>query len=577
MSSIAWPQYSGFNASNLRVLLRFLTSPKQLLPVFGVFALILVYVVGLFIPIPGLSFHAQPFAGTWWFLTFLDLLFTGGALGRGSLFAMGMFAPMILGSKMSRANNIFLGWLRTVVALGAMSCIFVWILRTRGAVGSSVPAFAAAFLWITLGAIALKIIALQMARLHGPSPWYINLFLVLFLDLRAVFAQLMHDRDFAQLVVIAIGLAFIAGCGYFLLNSRVYVPVQNVAGAAARRSATLEFSAIDEALLDSVGTLCITFYICFAALLSIAFGWRFPTEHTYPALIGVSVLAFALVWKIIATAIRVPNFADIVGGPGLFGFTSPRALALRLMNSFWIIPEHQAGPETEAYIKTKMSNALKRSFLTFGVCFVVAVALHYYVSNISRTLLLFPFGPLTSVFIILMLVGNLSMMYRTAILGVSQYRQLLRGRSRLLAGTYLLGASNKSSTLALDAEAQQYWDDERILQQLHEVFEWLKLVQPETQFRFRLKAKAADGKKKLGLEAVDSAPNAKKRVLVRLRTVLHRLVAAVVLSFLVVIPCMLLFPDLSRRDLGLIVVPLFIPIVVAPEMILGWFKRTQRS
>jgi hypothetical protein len=576
MSTLTWPQYDGVQRGSPGLLFRFLIRKRQLVSLLTVLGLLAIYIAGLLIRIPFVPPSRASAVDNWWFVTFLDLLFTGGAFGRGSVLALGTFAAMILGARIFKSVNFLVILSTRFVFLTLSSTLVIWIYRMHGMIRPGILVFATAVGCVMVGGIVLRFIHTQMIRLRGVAPLYVNLAIVLVLDVGSVLTGLERQHRHWEIGMVSFGLLVIAACGYSLLTNRVRITVESIKSVESRRIATLEFSAVSEDLLDAIGSLGMGLYVCLGALLSMAFNWRTVTEGNYFALVCVSVLAFALVWGIISTAFRLPNITEIIGGSGLLGFVSPKEYALRLVNNFWVLPRFNAGPQTELYLKGKLNGALRRCFLIFTVCFGVAAALHYILSVVSPGLMLFRFGPLASVFILLMLVGNVSMITKHAALGISQYRQLMRGHSRLMADAYLLGSTDSLSSLGLSSEAQQYWGDERISQQLRDMLDWLKVVRQmqivKPGVEFKLTPKQVGQQTSFEIQLLKKE-GPKRRWRETLMGLVQRSLAAAVVSVVVVVLCLLIWPDLGRKELGEIAVPILATTVIAPDMIMRLMKR----
>ena len=414
--------------------------------------------------------------------------------------------------------------------------------------------FVEATLWIAAGGIALKMINTRLIRYRGPSPFYLNLSVSLGVSLHSGLAELLAKHQYTSLAVFASTLVFIAISAVFVLRSTVHIDVESIRSAFSRSSATLEIAAIDEALLDCIGALCLIFYLGIGGCLSLALGWHSLTPANYPAFLGVSILVFALVWSTFSFVIRFGGVQQIVNVSSVFGLADPQGYALRMLNDFWIIPGHRAGPETEEYIARKLSAATRRSFLLLGSWVIVVLIAQYSVSRNGQSVVLFPYGPLVFVFSLLMLIGNASMIVRHLGASLSHFRQVLRGQSRVLVGTYPLGAANKATRLNMDADIREYWKEEKMSEQLADLIDWVKMARQMDVLRQRS----------------GSRPPA---IRVRIMKWTANLVAGLVVSFVAGAGCLFFFPGISPRDLGIVILPLVVSPFVAPDSILQLLKK----
>jgi hypothetical protein len=348
----SWPRYVGFTLKDILVLFRFIGNPANLRTFLTITTLIAAYVIGLHLPVPLVSHPATSELERWWFLQFLDSLLTGGALQRASIFSMGALAPAVFGASLRQRRMTPPEFLGRVGVLLIVSVLLTFALRSRGLIGQSYRDFQITLIVVALGGVALKLINTQLVRLHGPGILYVNLFLMMAASLRNVVPFMRHG-DYRPLVMMAAFLAFIAVSVQFLVRKRVRIGVQNIKIAGRPRSATLEISAMDETLLDSVSTLCLLFYISTASLASLLFGWRSITADNYPVLAGISLAAMAVVGIAFRDAQRRFNFVPFLGSGAVLGVHDAKGYALRMLNNFWIIPGQKAGPDSERFIQAK--------------------------------------------------------------------------------------------------------------------------------------------------------------------------------------------------------------------------------
>jgi hypothetical protein len=552
MSVDVWPKYKDFAIGDFPLVLRFAANPGRFRAPLMVVLLLGLYVAGMFVPIPG-SFRAGADNNGWWFLTLLDSLLTGGALGRGCIFGMGLLAPLLLGAGSRVKRGVPEVFFRYTIGLGLGAAILVLTLRVRGLVGPGVRQFGVAVLWIALGGVAVTVLNTRLLRYRGPAPFYVNLFVTIVVSLRGSAGHLLAARQYAPLYLLAGSVGFIAISSAFLLKSRIRIEVESLEPAGERRTAQLEIAPVDELLLDSVSMMCLVLFLCLGGCVSLAFGWRALAPNNYPVLLGISALSFFLVWWSFATLNRYQSILRLVDVTGILKLPDPHAYALRMLNNFWIISGVSAGPDTEHYIGQRLAGSVRKSFLLLASWVAIAIALQYVVTRSDPGAMLLPYGPLVFVLTVLMLVGNFSMVLSHVSGSLSQFRQLLRGQSRVLAETLPLGFAGTGHRVALDAELRAYWEEDKISEQFDEVVDWMKLVRD-----MRL------------LEPKATRP--RFGFVIHLQKWIANIVIGAVVTFVAGALCLFIWPDISRRDLGVVVLPMLVSSVFAPDVILRLVK-----
>jgi hypothetical protein len=548
-----WPRSTGFVVGDIPLALRFVARPAQWRPIAAVVLLLGLYFAGLFIPIPGAVSPKPNQQGDWWFIAMLDFLLTGGALRRGCLFSMGLLAPALLGANARGARSPYF-LLRYIVGLPAGAMLTVYVLQARGLVGPHPQDFFKMAVWVAFGAVALKMINVRLIRYRAPAPFYLNLSVFLFVSLRQGIQQLLAAQETTAVIIIAVSMVFIAVSAIFVLRSTVYIDVESIRSAFTQSSATLEISAVGEQLLDTIGSLCLIFYLCIGGGLSLVFGWREVTPGNSPVFLAASILVFAFVWSTFSKLVRLRGFQQIVNVPIMFGFADPREYALRMLHNYWIVPGCPAGPDTEQYIAKKLAAATRRSFLLLGSWVGVVLLAQYAVSRAGRSIVLFPYGPLVFVFTVLMLLGNASMILRHLWASLEHFREALRGKSRVLAGTFPLGDANKVNRFRLDADFQQYWEEEKMSEQIREVIDYVRM------------ARLMYGND----EFYDT-----RRVRFQHQTMkwMSTLLTGVMVAFVACVGCLLLAPGMGRKEIGLIAIPAFLGPLFAPDAMFRVLKR----
>jgi hypothetical protein len=151
-----------------------------------------------------------------------------------------------------------------------------------------------------------------------------------------------------------------------------------------------------------------------------------------------------------------------------------------------------------------------------------------------------------------MFIGYLSSTLSQLSASLSSFRQLLRGQARVVAESYSLETAGHVSRLSLDAVAEEYWQEEKFADAL----ELIKAV------------------RQMDLVRPFVSPRGVRHWAVLL---LARFLAASLLCFAIGVVLLLLFPELTRKDLGLVIIPLFAGLTVPFETLLARLKRDQRA
>jgi hypothetical protein len=315
---------------------------------------------------------------------------------------------------------------------------------------------------------------------------------------------------------------------------------------------------MNEPLLDTLSVLLLILYVSTAGAVSTLFGWHTITARNIPVFSLLAAAVLALGWIIFLVVNRFLDFFESLGATGVIGLSDAHSYAMRMLNNFWIVPGLSVGRETEAFIKYKLADKVKRSFLLFAAWFVSILGLEYILVRLNPSDVLFPFGSVVFIFVLVMLVANLSAIFRDVNFALKHFKQLLRGESRLDAEMYPLGKSDHHDRLSLEQDFQQYWETERLSDQLQGMME---LVEP--------------------VREMQSVKRHTPSWIIRLRNfIVHmamRTAFGIILSFIVVVACLLTIPHIERKDMALIFLPTILTTVLAPEAVLAVLRHSDKS
>ena len=256
---------------------------------------------------------------------------------------------------------------------------------------------------------------------------------------------------------------------------------------------------------------------------------------------------------------RIPGsvYLEAVGLGNVFGFQSGAGYALRMLNHYWIVPDVPAGAATESCIEDKNRRILRQALLLFGLWFGLLLGLQFYITPRGSSSQLFPHGPLVFLCLLLMLVGDASMICGHVATRLHRSRQLLRGKARLLLQTCPIGSPQRLRQAELGtAKAEEYWKEEKFSEQWRDVWEWYRMVRREAEVL---------------PPSVRMRPG--RRVGAIVAQVVAAVFAAVLISFLGVLLCMTFVPDASSREMWPLAISLFVPSLFAPNVLWKLSKR----
>ena len=555
MSSSVWPVYRGFAVRDLKLLAHFAADPARFRRLALVALLLAAYLAGLLVRIPGAHLEPASTGEHWWFLLFLDKALTGGALRRGGLFSLGVLGPLVLSSS-RQAGSPLRPLLRKTIFLSLTSALVALNLRARGLVAPGMKPLLMVAAFVALGGICLKLIDTRLVRYHGPNILYTNLVIVLVGGLRTAFAGLGGQQRYWAMTMILGCVAFISISAYMLMHKRILVQVENIEHPSGR-GLVLELPAMPEPLLDFLSVMFLTLYVSIAGLVSLSLGWHSITTDNIGILSVISIAVFGLCWAMFMLLSKHADLFEMLGQAGSLGLSDARSYALRMLNHFWVIPGCSAGRDTEEWIKLRLASVAKRSFLLFASWIAVSLVLEHVLARTIHSGVLFPFGGVVFIFLLVMVVGNASAIAHYVGATVNRFKQIVRGQSRVIAEMYPLGRTDYQERISIEDDFKKYWNEEKLSDQLQDMLQWVKLA------------------KQIQLHPPRATPRSKTFTII-LRVV-TRVMTAAVLSFLIGLICLLLFPRMGRQDMGTVMIPAFMGFVIAPEAVLKVIGRAGLS
>lgn len=561
MAQSLWPRY-GTSAARPRVLAGFLFNLQAAKVTLILLAAVAVYFVGISMPIPTL----RPAEGTpissWWFLRLFDLLFTGGALGRGAFFCLGLFSTFALGSTVTNvAQAARKGLLLRILKLSVLTALIVLIFLLRGNVAVEVRAIAVTFFSVALGGVGLALINRVLMRHRGPQIIHLNIFILLYSHYSGVFLELRSLGRLSDLYLSAAGIGFIAVSAYYVFKRRIFIEIENIKSPADHRFATLELRGVDEDTLDLLAFASVILFICFAGVVSLLADFRQISQDNFLVFAGISTVLLLSVWLLLVLASKVlashgtmvSYISQFLDTGEMLAFHDARHYALLMLNSFWVIPNVAAGPATEEFIRERVKRVMHKSFLIFAVWFFVILGIQLYIFFYSSGLLLFPYGPLVFIFLFLMCVGNLSMILRNVRMKFGHYRQLMRGRQRVLVGPYSLATPSELRHVDFSKADDDYWDEEKLSDQVKQIIDWYQLI------------------RQVQVIPSKSVLPKRTRIAAALWQLIIGIISGIIIAFLGGGLYVLLVPQ--RGDVWAVVIPLFLGGLFSQNILWSVLKR----
>jgi hypothetical protein len=132
------------------------------------------------------------------------------------------------------------------------------------------------------------------------------------------------------------------------------------------------------------------------------------------------------------------------------------------------------------------------------------------------------------------------------------YRQLMRGRSRVLAKAYSLPATSELRHLDLDDVDATYWGEEKLGEQMQQIIDWYRLMR---------QAQIIPSKSALPKRA---------KVLATVRQFLVGILSGIIIAFLGGGLYVLIVPQ--RGDIWALIIALFLGGLFSPNVLWKMFK-----
>ena len=474
MSEGVWPRYQAAGGRRARLALEFLGRWQTGLAALKLGLLVGVYLVGLFLPLPGI----EPSAGvgrSWWFLDLIDKIFTGGAFGRGALFSIGTFVIPLLAAPSGGRRGF---WFRAA-GLTIAPLALVGVFAARGEIAVEWRAMALCFVCAAAGAVAVYWIDFQLLKLRVPDTLHLNVYLLL-----GSAASEAIDRAASGDSPIGVALAGLAtivilGSALYLFRDRVLIEVFNVKTAAAARYARLALRSLNETSLDGFGVLLVAFYLCLAGVFSLAFDWQRLREMPYMAGLALAVLAFLSIASAFGAFRRqLPLLSlPMVAGAGALVGPNPRLYAERMMDNYWIIEGVAAGSPTEVHLEGVTKRLWRKTLLVLLLWLAMAFGVEYYFIEFGSGAGVFPHGPLVHLFLIAMAATNVSMVLGDLRAQFGNFKHVRRGRGRVTQhaeeDAHSLRGAERVAPVELSQSGGEYFD-QRLAEELEEIVQWAR-------------------------------------------------------------------------------------------------------
>jgi len=551
MTGTIWPRYRSFAGRTAVLAVRFGLRQRTLLHLLQLVALVAVYFLAIFIRVPVLSVSAAG-SHTWWFRSFLDEIFTGGAFGRCSVLSLGNFAiPLLyLGRPGPLLVPIRLAGLLT--AAGICTALFV----SQGEIRPAFVPVAACVACLAAGGWIVYFIDKHLLIARGPDVLHLNIFFWI-----ARSAWLSHRIEWYSLPVPIV----IAVSAFYLFRDEKLIQILNIKTKSSARVAALALRSLNETSLETFATYVMIFFVTTGGLVSLLAGWRDLAAAPLLLSLSISLATFVIATFMFSSLRRklshlahpeIPAFGALVG-------PDPVLLAQRMLDHYWIVEGVQAGEPTRAYLENVVRRQWRKTLLLLATWLALAAGLQACLRQHGIYAFEFGFGPLIYVALATMAVTNLSMLANELRARFSGFRQLQQGQLRVADGIapsgaeeYFLQTARRAAAVELDRDDREYWSQQHHAEELNDILNWYQLVRLE-------------GRPALEKEASES------RTATIVRQALLRFVLATFLAAVTGIIYALLKP--ADGDFWAVVVPVFTGALFTPEAIMAMARKRNRS
>jgi hypothetical protein len=565
MNESVWPTFKPPGIPGISWFRGLFPDRAGVLNLLTVLALVCIYLIGIFVPISGLPEDLRT-PRHWWFLSLFDELFTGGAWGRRAIFSVGLLASIVWAGKPLIGQKVKIwGLLKRVAACLTLSALAELVLFLNI---DHFPAFRQLFrifLCLFFGCMSIVYLNFLLNKYKGPQIFHLNIIVLLFLHFFNLTRELLSGRQYFTLLMMYLGSLFIIVSALHLLRKVLHIEVFNIKDHTSRRFANLSLHGIDALSMELLATAGLNLFIIIGGLLSFATGFRILSCGTLPFIAAISIVV-CIVMAVIIHYIRIvlfaPNsplrlFSEFLIANHVMAFCDPRYYAQQLINNYWIIPNVQAGYDTQSFIEIRMQKALNQSLLVFASWILVMFITQAYSNLHGPNVMLYPYGPFVSIFLLLMFTSNINMLLGELRNRSTTSQQIQRGKHRVLIQSYHTRLPDEISLIDFSDSANVYWKDDRLTDNVHEIVQLFKSVQS------------------MGL-----IPNKKTRIAFRAKIPLKDQIFY--FSIQVILSCLTgaflaflggaLYVSLATGtgDLWAVVIPLFLTGFLSPNLLRSW-------
>lgn len=403
MQNLTWPKYQAKDdkLAFLKLIKNFFADKKSLIAIGNIVFLLAIYFLGTRLALPFVRAHQiQQIIQSSTLLSVVNSMLTGGALGNGSPFALGVLPLLffseghtaIVGSRLRVPVRLTLrAWL-AIILFAVLATL--WYMSV-GAIAHTVLSFLETVLCFIVGTFVLFLIESRLTKLAGLDIIYINAAFVLVSYLHSI----VLVNNLMSYVIVMLIICFTLFAILLLKKMRLI------------RLISIKEEKLREGILpipatDSLFQVAILFFTFIAVLIIVTVINLFSGLRLSP--LGTSwpdVLVLLLLQLGIYAFFTKNIFIDAL----LSRFNS-YTMAKRLLQGFWIIAAFQMVATKEYLASTTRyltEQALRTHRLTyvFFLCATLGFALPGLISQVVHIQMLpMPFGPLGFVIIMTLCV-----------------------------------------------------------------------------------------------------------------------------------------------------------------------------
>lgn len=573
MSNAVWPEFQAGADLTVGLLRDFFLDKTNLGYFFRIAVLVSIYFIGIFTPIPFLSETPKDLTDRWWFFSLMDEVFTGGAWGRQGIFCLGIFASIAWdGYSLSPKEGVSKkSLLKGVISCLLLVCLTAAMLLMKHETLLGVTGTIKILAFISFGCVGVIVINKLLIKYKGPQIIHLNIFLLLMVHFITLSRMLFSGGHYIDLTVMAAGVLLVISAALYLLCNTFQLEVKNVKNHLSRRFTTIQFKGLDEISFEILSNIGLLLFICLAGILSILFGYRALSGNHFIFIATISLISsIAMIWCIHITKVVFSSHRSIISQMtktliNRFGLLLGDAhhYAQQLLNYYWIIPNIPAGHNTKSFLETRLRKNLNRALMMFVVCLLGLLLFQGYSSYYGAGKMLYPYGPLVFILLILMSISNISIVFSEIHTKLFKLKQIKRGKYRILQQAYALQRPKRVGSIDFSEGSFNYYDDDRLASDLGDMIEWYRTMR---DLAIHFEKKDVKFPKKEG--------SLRNKLYIFLTKVAVGFITGTLFAFVGGVLFLLFVPD--GEGIWAVIISLFVPGFFSPNFLHAWIGKSRR-